>query len=40
MISKLLSVITHLSAIWCALVVAGFTAKLLWISMMMGWGLM
>lgn len=40
MISKLLSVIAHLSAIWCALVVAGFTAKVLWLGMMVGWGLM
>lgn len=40
MIEKLMSLLAHLAGIWMTLAVAGFTAKLAWLSMLMGWGLL
>jgi hypothetical protein len=38
--TKILEFIAHLAGVWCALVVIGFTAKVMWLSMLMGWGLL
>lgn len=35
----MMSLIAHISALWCSLVVAGFVAKLAWVGVLMGWGL-
>lgn len=40
MISKLLSIVGHLTMIWCLLVVAGVAARVIWFSIMLGWGVM
>ena len=39
MIRSLLSILAHLSAIWCFLVMTGFSAKMIWLAMTVGWGL-
>ena len=39
MINSMLSLIAHISALWCAVVVAGFVAKMAWLGVTMGWGL-
>ena len=40
MIEKLLSLLAHLAAVWLALGVGGFVAKLMWLSLVMGWDLL
>lgn len=40
MIETFMRLLATLAGWWCALVVLGFAAKLAWLSMLMGWGLL
>lgn len=40
MFNKLINLLATLAGIWMALAVAGFTAKLVWLSILMGWELL
>lgn len=40
MIETFMRLLATLAGIWMALAVAGFTAKLAWLSVLMGWGLL